>query len=64
MKGKEKKGIPGYKEEGGYGYQKGGYAQQFPTSVRPLRMKYQCISIKLCAMGVAGTAPKVQGVAA
>ena len=34
------------------------------SSVRPLRMKYQCISIELRAMGVAGTAPKVQGVAA
>ena len=33
-------------------------------SVQPLSMKYQFISIQLCAMGVAGTAPKVQGVAA
>lgn len=34
------------------------------ASVRPLRMKYQRISIELQAMRVAGTAPKVQGVAA
>ena len=34
------------------------------ASVQPLSMKYQCISIKLRAIGVAETAPKVKGVAA
>ena len=34
------------------------------TSVQPLSMKYQRISIELRAIEVAGTAPKVQGVAA
>ena len=36
----------------------------FGASVRPLRMKYQCISIELRAMGVTEMAPKVQGVVA
>ena len=35
---------------------------QMGTSEHPPSMKYQCISIELRAMGVAGTAPKVQGV--
>ena len=35
------------------------------SSVQPLSMKYQCISIELLlAIGVAGTAPGVQGVGA
>ena len=34
------------------------------TRVQPVSMKYQFISIELRAMGVAGTAPKVEGLAA
>ena len=43
---------------------KKGCRHHFQASVRPLSMKYQYISIEICAIGVAGTAPKVQGVAA
>ena len=31
------------------------------ASVQPHSMKYQCISIELRALGIAGIAPKVQG---
>ena len=37
--------------------------QRTTTSVQPLHMKYQYISIKLRATGVAGMVPKVYGVA-
>ena len=43
---------------------KGAFDAVTKASVRPLSMKYQYISIELYAMGVAGTAPKVQGWAA
>ena len=39
-------------------------SQAETSGVWPLNMKYQYISIELFAMGVAGTAPKVQQVAA
>ena len=41
-----------------------GSSQAGTSSVLPVSMKYQYISIELCAIGVAKTAPKVQGVAA